>query len=244
VDALGASDLIVGVDKFSVIPESVQHLPKVGDFLSPNLEAMLALHPDIIFLDAVQTNVETGLIQTGIRVFSVKMQTVDDVTNALRTAGDALGRPDAAARVIQALRARLDDESARATAAAARAGHRPRVLFVVDRRPGGLAGMVAAGPGTYIDELLHRAGADNALGDASARYVQLAAEEVIRRAPDVIFDAAHDVTEHGAADWAPLASVPAVARGRVYLLSSTMYVTPGPRLGDALAGLVGFLWGP
>src|SRR5215475_4062029 len=55
VDALGAVDLIVGVDKFSTVPEVVAHLPKVGDFLSPSLEAILALHPDIIFLDAAQS---------------------------------------------------------------------------------------------------------------------------------------------------------------------------------------------
>src|SRR5215831_1190474 len=43
VATLGALDLLVGVDKYSVEPEAVQHLPKVGDFLSPNLEAMVAL---------------------------------------------------------------------------------------------------------------------------------------------------------------------------------------------------------
>src|SRR6266498_2241171 len=54
VDALGALDLVVGVDEFSAVLPQVQdrlehlHLARVGDFLSPNLEAMLALHPDIV----------------------------------------------------------------------------------------------------------------------------------------------------------------------------------------------------
>jgi len=34
---------------------------------------------------------------------------------------------------------------------------------------------------------------------AAARYAQLPAEEIIRRAPDIIFDAAHDAGEHGLA---------------------------------------------
>src|SRR5262252_7094899 len=92
VDALGAVDLIVGVDKYSTVPEVVAHLPKVGDFLSPSLEAILALHPDIIFLDAAQTRFATQLNKTGIKVFALSMQNLPDVRAALRTAGDALGR--------------------------------------------------------------------------------------------------------------------------------------------------------
>jgi len=244
VDALGAIDLVVGVDKFSDSPEAVTHLPKVGDFLSPNLEAVLSLHPDIILLDAVQEKFVTPLKDAGIKkVYAIEMQSVGDVRAAIQSVGEALGRPEAVKRVVADLDAALAAQTDHAEAAAAKAGQKPRALFVVDRRPGGLSGMVAAGPGSYLDELLQRAAAINVLADAHARYVQLPAEEVIRRAPDVIFDAAHDATERGLADWAPLASVPAVANHRVYLLGGSVYVTPGPRLAEALAGLVDFLWG-
>jgi iron complex transport system substrate-binding protein len=117
------------------------------------------------------------------------------------------------------------------------------VLFVVDRRTGGLAGMVAAGPGTYIDDLLRRAGVDNVLHDASVRYVQISAEEVLARAPDIILDAVHaDDPTRAREDWAPLGSVPAVARGRVHVLGDPLFVTPGPRLDEAFARLVTILW--
>lgn len=249
VDALGAIDLVVGVDKFSDSPEVVTHLSKnvakVGDFLSPNLEAVLSLHPDIVLLDAVQEKFVTPLKDAGIKkVYAIEMQSVGDVRAAIQSVGEALGRAELGKRVVADLDAALAAETQRAEAAAAKAGKKPRVLFVVDRRPGGLSGMVAAAPGTYLDELLQRAAATNVLADAHARYVQLPAEEVIRRAPDVIFDAAHDATERGLVDWAPLASVPAVAEHHVYLLGGSVYVTPGPRLAEALAGLVDYLWGP
>jgi iron complex transport system substrate-binding protein len=195
-----------------------------------------------VLLDSVQTKFATQLNNLAIKVFPLPMQTVSDVRSALRTVGDALGRGARAGQVIAALDARLDAETGRAEAAAGRAVRRLRVLFVIDRRPGGLSGMVAAGPGTYIDDLLRRAGVLNCLADAGATYVQLPAEEVIRRGPDIIFDAAHDAGDKGLADWAPLASVPAVAAGRVYLLQSPVYVTPGPRLAEALAGLVDLIW--
>ena len=50
-----STDEIVGVDKFSGYPEAVLHVTKVGDFLAPNLEAILQLSPDIAVLDDVQS---------------------------------------------------------------------------------------------------------------------------------------------------------------------------------------------
>lgn len=243
VAALGAIDLLVGVDKFSVIP-AVQHLPQVGDFLSPNLEAIVALAPDIVLLDSVQTHAIEGLKAAKIRFLAVPIQNVDDVRAALRNVGTAVGREAAAAREILRLDRDLTNQAARAERHAAQGGKRPRVLFIVDRRPGGLSGMIAAGPGSYIDELLRRAGVDNVLADSSVRYVQISAEEVLQRAPDIILDAIHDANpERARADWASLSSVPAVANSRVYILGSPIYVTPGPKLDQALQGLIDRIWG-
>jgi iron complex transport system substrate-binding protein len=103
--------------------------------------------------------------------------------------------------------------------------------------------MVAAGPGTYIDDLLRRAGVDNVLSDAPVRYVQISAEEVLARAPDVILDAVHaDDPRKAREDWNVLAAVPAVKAGRVHVLGDPLFVTPGPRLDQAFTRLVDILW--
>jgi iron complex transport system substrate-binding protein len=233
VATLGAVDRLVGVDQYSQFPASVRDLPKVGDFLQPNLEAILSLRPDVVLIDQAQEQrVVPGLKGAPIRVVSLRMHTVEDVRQALRIAGEALGRQDQARGEI----ARLDAELA-AVAASVKPEAARRVLFVVDRRQGSLAGMVAAGPDTYIDELLRRAGAVNVLASSSVRYAQISPETVISLAPDVIFDAAHvePGTEGKAvADWAALSTVPAVKSGRVHVLADPIFVTPGPRLGAAL----------
>jgi iron complex transport system substrate-binding protein len=243
VHAVGALEMLVGVDQYSSYPEEVKALPKVGDFLSPSLEAILALGCDIAVLDAVQERFVDKLKASGIKVLALPMQNTEDIRAALRAVGAALGREAAAAAQIARLDANLRVAEERARSAAAAGGQRPRVLFVVDRRPGGLAGMVAAGPGTYIDDLLRRAAVDNALADAPVRYVQIAAEEVLARAPDVILDAVHaDDPTRARADWDVLASVPAVRAGRVHVLGDPLFVTPGPRLDQAFARLVDILW--
>jgi iron complex transport system substrate-binding protein len=244
VAAVGAVEMLVGVDQYSSYPESVKALPKVGDFLSPNLEAIVALGCDIAVLDAVQERFVDRLKSSGLKVLALPMQNTDDIRGALRAVGEAVGRGDAAAAQIAKLDASLRAAEDRARAAAAAAGGKaPRVLFVVDRRSGGLAGMVAAGPGTYIDDLLRRAGVVNVLADAPVRYVQISAEEVLARAPDVILDAVHaDDPDKARKDWDVLASVPAVATRRVHVLGDPLFVTPGPRLDQAFTRLVDILW--
>lgn len=244
VAAVGATDTIVGVDRFSAYPPEVHSLPKVGDFLSPNLEAILSLHPDIVVADAVQTEVVAKLQTTGMTVLSLPMQTIDDVREALRSVGRALGREAEAERAIAALDGDLQSVREHAARAAARAGAPPRVLFVVDRQPGSLGGLVAAGPGSYLDELLRHAGAENVLADSPVRYANISVEEVIARRPDVILDAAHtDDAGRARADWNLLSSVPAVQTGRVHVLADTAAVSPGPRLGQVLARVTKLVWG-
>ncbi len=250
VAAVGGLDLLVGVDQFSAYPPEVQKLPKVGDFLHPNVEAILASGCDspacVVVCDATQNSAKEKLDSFGVRTVTSAMQNISDVRQALAKVGRALGREEAATRAIAAFDAELAAAEARARAALAAAGAKqPRVVLVVDRRPGGFAGMVAAGPDTYLDELLHRAGGENVLADSPVRYTQISAEEILTRAPDVIIDVTHvDDPTAATRDWAALAQVPAVKNGRVHVLADARFLGPGPRLGAALHRLVDLLWPP
>ncbi len=243
VAALGAADEIVGVDRYSTYPVEVQHLPKLGDYISPNLEGILALHPDIAVLDGVQSQVQAKLEASGIKTISLRMHSIDDVRVGLRQVGVTLGRTKQAEALVAAFDAelsRIRDEAATKRAAAGRA---PRVLFVVDRQAGGLGGIYAAGPNTFLDEILVLLGAENVLAASPVRYSNLSAEHVITLAPDVIIETtpAADL-KTARADWNALTSVPAVANGRVYLVPDPVLQAPGPRLAEGIARLLPLLW--
>jgi iron complex transport system substrate-binding protein len=243
VAALGATDWIVGVDQYSTYPPKVRSLPKVGDFLAPSMDAILALTPDIVFVDDVQTNVATTLKNTKIRPVAIRLQDFSDVRVALLTAGTALGLEDAAQRAVARLDASISTTTALATRARQLAGRAPRVLFIVDRQTGGLGGMVAAGPGSYIDDLIHRLGAENVLAASPVRYAKISAEQVLTLAPEIILDAVHTTeSQRARADWDRLASVPAVKGDRVYILGDPVFVSPGPRLAEAFARLAQLVW--
>jgi iron complex transport system substrate-binding protein len=234
VAAIAGTDVIVGVDQFSDFPPAVADLPKVGGFMDPSLEAILRLQPDLVVLDRVQSKVDDGLRAAGIRTLVLQMETASDVTAGLAAVGAALDRADAADRVIAQVNAELADVQ-RLAAEARGDGPRPQVLFIVDRALGGLGNMVAAGPDTYIDELITLAGGDNVLADSPVRFARISVEQVLTRAPDVIIDAVHtNEIKRAASDWSVLSTVPAVANGRVHVLGDAMHTHPSPRLGQSL----------
>jgi ABC-type hemin transport system substrate-binding protein len=243
VAAVGALPWVVGVDQYSTHPPEALSLPKVGDFLSPSMEAIFALHPDIVIADEVQSSVITTLNNYGIKTIGLPMQTLEDVRSGLLRVGGALGRDEAARAALRQLDVRLATVEQTAARAQARLGRRPRVLFVVDRQVGGLGSMVAAGPHTYLDELVRRLGATNALADSPVRYAKISVEEIVVRAPEVILDAVHTTdVARARADWNILAQVPAVRDGRVHVLGDTVFVSPGPRLAEALERLAPLVW--
>ena len=238
--AVGAGDRLVGIDRFSAELEEVGDLPKlpvVGDFLSPSFEAIARLEPDLVIADELQSKVAKGLEAAKLATLSLPMHRLDDVTRGLRSVGTALGREREAAEAIGAIEEVLRESRARASAR----DHRARVLIVLDREPKTLAAMVAAGRGSFADELLDVIGAENVLSSA-VRYPRISAEQILRGRPDIIIDASPAAGESLDA-WSRLAEVPAVAAGRVVPTQEPALTTPSPRLAAALSELERVVYG-
>ncbi len=225
--ALGAADRIVGVTRVDRAPE-VAARPRVGGFLDPSPEAVLGLRPDLVLwvtdggaLAAVRRLAE--LSSGSFAILAIPVVAVADVPAAARLVGEAIGEPAAGA----ALAARLQGSLDRLQAASAGRPH-PRVLFVVGREP-----LVVAGPGSFPDELLRLAGADNAVG-GSRPWPVYPLELAVAANPDLVIDAAFD---EPAAGISRLAAIPAVRRGAVARLPRDDLLRAGPRMIEALADL-------
>ena len=229
VAALGATELLVGVDDYSTYPASVQGLPKVGSFLSPNLETIVGLKPSLVIVDDVHGQTAGALGDARIETLECAMHALPDVKHALVAVGTRLGRPAEAAAVVASIDAALD------AAAAHKPARHPRVLAIIDREPGGLGNLVAAGTGSWVDELLAVVGADNVLVAAPVRYPKISLEEVLRAQPEVILDLSF-AGKAGIDAWRDV-DVPAVKAGHVIALGDAYLTAPSPRVAAALAVL-------
>ncbi|MDQ3370885.1 MAG: helical backbone metal receptor [Myxococcota bacterium] len=229
VAALGATSELVGVDAYSLFPPEVAHLPKVGSFLTPNLEVILGLEPTLVIVDDIHKPAAGALRDAGLATVECPIHSLPDVKQALRTVGGRLGRTAEAERVIEQI------EAAIVAATERRPAQRPRVLAVIDREAGGLGNLVAVGPGSWIDELLAIVGAENVLAASGVRYPKISMEEVLRSRPDVILDISF-AARSGLGAWSGI-EVPAVKTGRVVALSEAYLTAPSPRVVEALQAL-------
>ncbi|MCA9676030.1 MAG: ABC transporter substrate-binding protein, partial [Myxococcales bacterium] len=100
VAAVGAGATLVGVDDFSTYPPEVADLPRVGSFLSPNLEAILRLRPQLVIADDVHADLEASLRDAGIATLQCDMHGLDDVRRGLVAVGERLDRADAARAAV------------------------------------------------------------------------------------------------------------------------------------------------
>ncbi len=246
--AVGAGPQVVGVDAYSDYPPAARALPRLGALLDPDLEGMLRLRPDLGVLLPSQAETARALEAAGVATLTVPHETLADVGRATL----AIGRRTGHLREAQALADSLHGVLSKSRAGVAPRGPRPRVLFVVSREAGQLGSFTAAGPGTYLDELIGLAGGENALGNSLARYPQVSAETALRLRPDVILewtpaeasrrprDLASDDARR-AAEWLSLMDLPDQDPPAVHVVHDDLWLRPGPRVGQALDLLISLL---
>jgi len=230
--ALGLGPSVVGVSDYCRFPAEATKRTRVGPYLAPSLERILARRPGLVLLDEVQAGIAHTLEHAGVRTLRLRMQSLQDVRAGVRAVGGAAAREQEAATLLT----RFDQALERGP----RLRGRPRVLLIVGRDPGTFRSLVACGPSSFAGELLHIAGARNAFDDVERPYFQISIEAVLARGPDVIVEIVDEAVTPEAArrQWSELATVAAVRSGRVYVLQNRLLTTPGPRAPEALAALV------
>lgn len=224
--ALGVGDRLVGVTTFCDYPPQARLVPKIGSFVSPSVEAVLAKQPDLV-VGVRETDREKikRMERMGLRVIVISVSSLKDTFESIHFLAGIVGREEAGEKLGSQLQGQIDRIKARIAGA-----KRRRVLMLVGQRP-----MVAVGKGTFIDELLTLAGGENIAGAALQLWPHLPMDYVVAKAPQVIIEGGMG-SERGAPgkNWADLGSIPAVRDDRIYSYASDKILRPGPRVGEAL----------
>jgi iron complex transport system substrate-binding protein len=218
---LGQCARLVGVDRYSNYPESVKKLSQVGGGLDPNIEAIVALKPDVVLM-ATSSRASDRLQSLGLKVVALEPKSHADVKRVIDKVGQVLAVPDAA-RIW-----RVIDASVMAAAQSLPASIKnTRVYFEVNRAP------YAAGESSFIGETLTRLGAKNIVPAALGPFPKLNPEFVVRANPDVIMVGDRNyIGLEGRPGWS---GIRAVKTGRVCVLSvaqNDVVVRPGPRMAE------------
>lgn len=232
VFAVGAGDTLVGVSEYSDYPPEARSLPRVGG-LEVSAERVASLHPDLV-LATPEGNAKgpvAALAAAGVPVLAVPGGSLAAVIAGIREVGQRLGRAEGGNRLAADLERRKEAVRARV----ARSQHRPRAVLIVWPDP-----PQAAGGGTFLNDLLNEAGAENLL--AGREGWPLVSPEWLVTAPIEVL-VVPDSNETRPAYERAFASGPlsrgAAAAARVVRIEESVLTRPGPRIFDALEKLAG-----
>jgi iron complex transport system substrate-binding protein len=233
--ALGLGDRVKGVARDCHYPPEVEDIKMTGDvggYYDPNLEAVMALKPDLVIMLEEQSHALPNFEKLGLETLVVNQQTVKGVIESFATIGGKCGRGPEGRRMARDLQERVDRIRWRTENLP-----RPRVLVVLDRTHGSghLADLYVAADDSYIDTMIDWAGGKNAYSRRGVRYPVVSTEGILSLNPDVIVDLVQPglVQQLGRQklldDWNDVKGVAAVKSGRVVIFDQDYACVPGPR---------------
>jgi iron complex transport system substrate-binding protein len=225
--ALGVGDEVVGVSSYDDYPPQVTKLPKVGSFLTPNLEAIAALRPTLVIGRGTSSNQREirALRALSYEILMVEDDSLPQIEESIRSIGKRMGKSPQANEIIASIEANVSDVRTRVHPFPAR-----RALMLVGHQP-----IVAVGRGTFLDDLLKIAGAENIADATAQQWPQLSIEFIVAMRPEVIIDGQMGSDPESPSHfWQAYPTIPAVRNRRVIGYPEDPTLHPGPRVGTTL----------
>ena len=222
VYALGAGDRLVATVAHSDHPEAARSLPRIGDAFRVDTEQLLALSPDLILAwgGGNPAPLIQRLSETGIPVFVLRPEGLEDIAADLLILGRLLGADTRAETLAEEMRARL-------SAATAHEDDAPRVFIQVSDRP-----IYTVGGDHTIAEIVRRCGGEPVFPDI-ATSAAVSPEAVAAARPDVMLMLAErELAERWWSGWSELGALPDHAA--MVAVEPDLVSRPGPRI---VAGL-------
>jgi iron complex transport system substrate-binding protein len=229
--ALGGEERLVGVTDYCNEPPQAALKPRVGGMVSPSLETIVALRPDLVVVTS-EGNSQTTFDQLGrlgIPIYVVAPHRLEEVMGLIARMGELAGRSEAVGPLVQGLRGRVRKIIERVAPLP-----RPRVLYVLWPEP-----VIVPGRVDLVTELIELAGGTSITANMAGSYPRLGLEAVIALSPEIIILGRHggDETPTLRATWERLQSVPALRTGRVHSVDLSLLHRYGPRVVDGLETL-------
>jgi iron complex transport system substrate-binding protein len=221
--AVGAGDRLVGVTTFCDYPEQAKSIAKIGDTMNPNMESIIALKPDIVFVSTasqIEAFMKT-LEANGIAVYVTNPTSLTGMLEGLEKLGDLFGTNDKVEQLVPSLAKRY-----MAVADKVADQRTPTVFVQISREP-----LFTIGKQSLLQSVIETAGGHSLTMNIVSAYPKLSTETASALNPQaILLSDSPDNQEPNEA----FKNSPAMKNGRVYKINADILSRPGPRLVDAL----------
>jgi iron complex transport system substrate-binding protein len=229
--ALGLGDKVVGTTTYCNYPPAANNTTKVGGFSTPNMEKIVSLKPDIVFVGGLNNETTISALDSyGIPAVVIDPKTLTDILDDLSLIGKITGTTGNSSALVANLTQRLNKSNAKSNAT------QTRVLYLVWYDP-----VKSAGADTFEGDIIARAGGINVAKLANVNgYGTMSKESIVALNPTVIIANSamtSTVVEQVKSDPA-LTTVDAIKNGKVFVLNSDVISRPGPRAFDAMDWII------
>jgi len=238
--ALGAGDTLVGRGEYCNYPEAVSEVIAVESGAETNIEQIIALEPQIVFMNTMAQDVETveALENAGIQVVVSVASDIEGVYGAIALIGAVVGKDAEATKLVEQMKDQFSEISA-----SVNSEEEKTVYFEVSPLEYGLW---TAGSNTYMDELSQMLGLKNIFADVEG-WGEISQEQVLERNPDYIITIAAYMgegmkPEEEIAQRSGWDKVAAVESERILNVNADIISRPGPRLAEAAQMIFDFIY--
>jgi len=222
--AVGAGDRLVGVTTFCNYPEQAKAIAKIGDTMNPNMESIVALKPDIVFVSTASQieNFTRTLEANGIAVYVMNPTSLEGVFKNLKQLGGVFGTVETADKLSDDLQRRVKAVSEK-TANPTRV---TRIFVQISKEP-----LFTIGKESFLTSILKDVNAESVTANVETAYPKLSKETASALNPEVIIlSESDDNLEPNDV----FKNSPAIKNKRVFKVNADLLSRPGPRLVDAL----------
>ena len=223
--AAGAGARLVGALEYSDYPSEAKALPRVGSEASIDLEALVALRPDLVIAwpNAGSARAVERIAALGIPVFRSEPRELEDIARTMETLGRLAGTQAAASAAASAFRDRAASIERRYAQRA-----RVRVFYQVWDRP-----LVTVNGNHVISKAMRLCGGENVLAALPALAPEIDRELVLRADPEAIVASGPDGARPAWLDaWRAFPALAAVRHDNLYSIRPELLQRHTPRLLD------------
>ena len=221
VCALGGEKNIIAVTNECDYPEILKSKERVGSFSSPNIEKIVALHPDMIFLSGLEQEViKSRLNKLSLPVYQFYPKSINDLLKTFEEIGILLCKENSASELIKNFQKELDAISIPKI--------KPKVYVEIYNKP-----LMTVSSNSFIGDLIEKSGGENIFQNLPRDYCRISAESVVERNPDIIIITYTGITKSEIQNRLGWENVIAIKNNRIYTtedIDANLIVRAGPRI--------------